>query len=414
MGIFQNRWWVPVAACVGIMVGLPSVLVLSFPVFLKPVTASLGWTRGMMSSAPAVTFVFTLMAQPLLGRLVDRFGFRIVMLPAFVMFALVMSCLSLLGPHIWMLYIIYGTASFFGASSGPLAYSKAVTLWFDRNRGFALGIATSGAGFGTIVMPLVAQYLIEHDGWRTAYVSLAAISGVVGCTVVALFIREPPGYRAAGPKGRPIVPGLTAPEAARHTWRFWVLALIFLLGGITINGTLAHSVALLTDRGWTPMDAAGVLAGSGAAAVTARFLGGWCLDRLFAPYVASFTMLVAAAGEALLWSNGGHLASVLGVLCLGVGLGVEIDAMGYLISRYFGLKSFGEIFGWLFPAFTTGVALGPAMMGITFDRVHSYAPMLVIYFFLLLVTAGLLSILGPYTFAEKKFAGPQPAAAVGA
>jgi MFS family permease len=412
MGFFQNRWWIPVAACIGIMVGLPSVLVLSFPVFLKPVTASLGWTRGMMSSAPAVTGLLTLVAQPLLGRLVDRFGFRQVMLPAFVLFALSMSCLSLLGPHIWMLYLIYGTASFFGASSGPLAYSKVVALWFDSNRGFALGIATAGAGFGTMVMPLFAQYLIAHYGWRTAYVSLAAISGVVGCTVVALFIREPPGYRAAGPRSRPDVPGLTAGEAARHTWRFWVLAAIFLLGGISINGTLAHSVALLTDRGWTPMEAAGVLSASGGAAVVARFIGGWCLDRLFAPWVAASCMLVAAAGVALLWSNAGGAAPFLGVLCLGIGLGLEIDAMGFLISRYFGLRSFGEIYGWLFPAFTVGVALGPAAMGLTYDHAHSYAPMLSVFFFLLLVTAGLLSILGPYTFAAERMPARRPVAAV--
>jgi MFS family permease len=198
------------------------------------------------------------------------------------------------------------------------------------------------------------------------------------------------------------VPGLTAGEAARRSWRFWMLAAIFLLGGITINGTLAHSVALLTDRGWTPMEAAGVLSGSGAAAVLARFLGGWCLDRLFAPWVAAFCMLVAAAGMALLWSNAGGIAPLIGVLCLGIGLGLEIDAMGYLISRYFGLRSFGEIYGWLFPAFTVGVALGPAMMGITYDRTHSYGPMLAVFFVLLLVTAGLLSVLGPYSFAPDK------------
>jgi MFS family permease len=402
MRLFQNRWWIPVAACIGIMVGLPSVLVLSFAVFLKPVTAALGWTRGEMSSAPLVTIFFTLLAQPLLGRLVDRFGFRRIMLPAFVLFSLAMASLSLIGPQIWIFVAIYGTAQFFGASSGPLAYSKCVAMWFDKNRGLALGVATAGAGFGTVVMPLLAEYLITHQGWRFAYFALAMISGVVGCIVVALFIREPPNYRSAGPRSAPAVPGLTAGEAARKSWRFWTLGAIFLLGGITINGTLAHSVALLTDRGWTPLLAASAYSASGAAAVLARFVGGWCLDRLFGPYVAAFCMLLAAVGMALLWSHAAGAAPVLGLLCLGVGLGLEIDAMGFLISRYFGLKSFGAIYGVLFPAFTVGVALGPAAMGITFDRVHSYDPALAVFFFLLLVTASLLSILGPYTYAAEK------------
>ena len=108
MVLFQNRWWIPVAACIGIMVGLPSVLIPSFPVFLKPVTASLGWTRGMMSSAPAVTGLFTLVARPLLGWLIDRFGFKRAMLP---------GLLSILGP--------YTFAQDKAAARGPVAAVRA-------------------------------------------------------------------------------------------------------------------------------------------------------------------------------------------------------------------------------------------------------------------------------------------------
>lgn len=410
-GILQHRWFIPFAACLGIMVGLPSVLVLSFAVFLKPVSTALGWTRGEMSSAPLITIWITLLAQPLLGQLVDRFGFRRVMIPAFILFSIAMASLSSIGPQLWVFVLLYGTSSFFGASSGPVAYSKCVALWFDENRGLALGIATAGAGFGTVVMPLLAQYLIEHEGWRFAYFALAAISGVVGCLVVALFIREPPDYRAAGSRSVPAAPGVTAREAARHSWRFWMLGLIFLLGGITINGTLAHSVALLTDRGWSPFAAASVYSASGAAAVATRFIGGWCLDRLFAPYVAGFCMLIAAAGTALLWSHAAGAAPVLGLLCMGCGLGLEVDAMGFLISRYFGLKSFGAIYGVLFAAFTVGVAMGPAAMGITFDRAHSYDPMLLVFFFLLLVTAALLTVLGPYTYPRERHAAVAAVAA---
>jgi hypothetical protein len=100
------------------------------------------------------------------------------------------------------------------------------------------------------------------------------------------------------------------------------------------------------------------------------------------------------------------------MLCLGSGLGLEVDAMGFLISRYFGLKSFGAIYGVLFAAFTVGVAIGPAAMGITFDRVHSYDPMLLIFFFLLLATSGILTSLGAYTYPQqRRVAVASPAAA---
>jgi hypothetical protein len=68
---------------------------------------------------------------------------------------------------------------------------------------------------------------------------------VVGWLVVIVFIREPPGFREAGPRSAPAVPGMSASEAARGSWRFWLLAVVFFLGDITINGTLAHVVALL-------------------------------------------------------------------------------------------------------------------------------------------------------------------------
>jgi len=397
--IFQNRWWIVAASCLGIMVGIASVLVLPFAVFLKPVSEEFGWTRGAMSTAPAISGIFTILATPFLGRLIDRFGFRRVMLPAFVLFALAMSSLSLMGPDIRYLYVVYAVASFIGTSSGPLPYSKAVAAWFDKERGLALGIATSGAGFGTVVIPLVAQYLIDHYGWRSAYVGLALISGVVGCLVVALFIREPPNFRVrSGSSSVVAVAGMSAREAIRHSWRFWVLATIFFIGGVTINGTLAHVVALLTDRGVTPVQAAAAFSVSGAAAVVARFVGGWCLDKVFAPYVAAFFMLVPAGGVLLLWSGAGGAAPLAGIICLGLGLGVEIDAMGFLISRYFGLRYFGEIYGWLFPAFTIGVGIGPALMGRTFDQVHTYDPMLLAFCVALVINAVLLTTLGDYTY----------------
>lgn len=191
-------------------------------------------------------------------------------------------------------------------------------------------------------------------------------------------------------------------EAARGSWRFWLLAVVFLFGGVTIKGTLAHVVALLIDRGMTPLAAASYLAMSGMAAVLARLLGGWCLDRPQAPFVASFFMLLAAGGVLLLWSEAGGAAPLTGVICLWLGLGVEIDAMGFLISRYFGLKAFGQIYGWPFPAFTLGVGIGPALMGATFDRARSYDPMLLVFFFLLLVTVVLLAILGPYAYPKPR------------
>ena len=129
-----------------------------------------------------------------------------------------------------------------------------------------------------------------------------------------------------------------------------------------------------------------------------RVLSGYLFDRFFGPYVAVFIFSGAACGISLFWAGAAGNLALLAAFLVGLGMGAETDIIAYLTSRYFGLHSFGEIFGYLFAAFTLAGALGPLLMAFGFDRTGSYrVPLL--FFLLATVTAtGLMTRLSPYRY----------------
>lgn len=395
----QNRWWIVFAAVMGLTVGTSSMVFNSFSVFVKPVTQELGWTRSQFSFALTIFGIVTVVASPLFGLLLDRYAIKRVSLPIIAVMSLVLASMSLMGPALWIMYSIYIVGALAGPAQAPLLYSKTIAMWFDRQFGMALGIATAGLGLGTLLIPLEAQYLIEHFGWRTAYLGLAATNFVVAMTVVALFIREPPVREVArGAMRDENVPGVSLREAIK-SWRFWALAMAFTLGGVA-NGSLVHVPALLSDRGMAPAAAAAVLASSGIAVIAGRLLGGYLLDLSTRSFFPSFLLLSPAVGCALLASGMEGAVPMIAVMLCGFGAGVEVDMMGFFVRRYFGLRAFGQIFGLMFPGFGIGVGIGPYLMARSFDLTHSYETALLGNAAAMIVAAALLAGLGTYVYVR--------------
>ena len=92
-------------------------------------------------------------------------------------------------------------------------------------------------------------------------------------------------------------------------------------------------------------------------------------------------------------------------ICLGLGLGAEVDIIGFLVGRYFGLRRYGEIYGYIFAVFTVGTGLGPLLMGSTFDAIGNYKPALAFFCALLIVSSVLIAMLGPYRYPARDSEG---------
>jgi MFS family permease len=408
MGIsFRNPWWVVVGAVTGLFVCNGPVLAFTFGVFLKPLMADMSWDRAQASFALSFGGIFSAMMVPVFGWLMDRWSIRKVALPGIAIYAATIALLALSPKSLLGFTLLFALAEGTSAIQTPIGYAKAIAAWFDRRRGLALGIAMGGVGLGGFVMPQLAEALIERFTWRGAYLGLALLTAVVALPAVALWIREPrPGE---GERGGPMTTaakllGLTVREVLA-TGRFWMLVAVFFLVGISINGTAAHVVPLLTDAGIPRAQAAATMGIFGLATLCGRLLAGYLVDRVFAAYVATVLFLAPIAGFAFLASAHGVLPTI-GVTLLGLGLGTEIDLIAFLVSRYFGQLSFGQLYGYCFMAFGFGSSGGRFLGGYAYDLAHSYNPALIGASVALVIAVVLVNRLGPYVFPVPRVMEP--------
>jgi MFS family permease len=394
--LFQNRWWVVLGAFLALIVNQGAITFYAFAIFLKPVSEDLGVSRGTLSSAVGLLLAVFAVFVPVMGSVIDRLGVRTVLLPMIVLVALATAALSQLAASPWILYPLFATQGLFATCQVPIGYAKVITAWFDRDRGLALGIAVAGAGLGVALVPQLVATLIDSHGWRAAYVGLGATILLVGFIPVALFVREPPSANPA-PGAVLTAAGISAGEAVRSS-HFWIINIAFVLATIAINGTLAHVVALLTDRGIAAGTATDALSVAGLAIVIGRIVSGYCVDRFFAPRVTVAIFCAPIAGIALLVSGAAGAAPFAGTVLCGLGIGAEIDLMAFLVGRYFGLRAFGAIYGLMFASFAVGSGLGSYLMGACFDLTGSYRPALIVFVAVLIAACLLIARLGPYRY----------------
>jgi MFS family permease len=228
----------------------------------------------------------------------------------------------------------------------------------------------------------------------------------VAIPVVGLLLRETPQLmglepdgetagQAEGGKQRGPEEGLSFYEAW-HTSTFWFMVSAFFLISVSFHGYIIHLVPLLTDRGLSARSAALTVSLAAGATLLGRVGIGYLLDRFFAPYVAGWFFCGFALGIALLWSGAVGGLAFVAVMLVGLGLGAELDVMPYAVSRYFGLRAFGEIYSYTFAIFTLGGVVGPPLMGAGFDTTGSYSLVLATFVMAALTAAGLMTRLGPY------------------
>lgn len=393
---FKNPWWVVFGGVAGLIVCNGPVLAFTFGVFLKPIMADMGWQRGTASLALSVGELLGAFAVPIYGRMMDRWTIRKVALPGIVAFAAFL-CLMGATPHSLVIFtIFFALTSIAGSIQTPLGYTKAISAWFDRRRGLALGAALAGVGLGGVIVPQLANYFISQFGWRGAYMILGGMVLAIAFPAVALFVREPRPGEGERHNSHAALPGLT-PREAMATAPFWILAATFFLVAMALLGSSAHVVPLLTDRGMTAAAATATFGLFGLSTLTGRLLSGYLIDRIFASYIAAVFWLAPIGGFALLVSGYGLLPG-LGVVMIGLGLGTEVDLIAFMISRYLGIRSFGALYGLLFMAFSGGGSVGRFLGGYLFDLTGSYNVPLIGAAGVLVLAVILVNRLGAYAY----------------
>jgi MFS family permease len=404
-------WVIVLTAGVGLMLGYAPVFVYSFSVFIKSLA------QDFHSSRTSISFAFTLaslmqsVGAPLIGRLVDRFGARKLIVPSTVIFALVLISFKYFSTSLWQLYAFFIVIGFVGTGAAPVPYGIVVSRWFDKRRGLALGLMMFGISIGAILLPPIAQRLIVLFGWRTTYALIGFAVLAISVPVVGIFLKDSPqkiGLRpdgmldsSTGSQGRKDEQGVSW-SVARTKPAFWILASAFFLVGASVHACVVHLVPMLTDRGINAERAALASSLLGVALLVGRVFAGYLLDRFFGPYVAMVLFTGVTVGISLLWTGAGGTLTLLAAFLVGLGMGAEADIIAFLTSRYFGLRSFGEIYGYLFATFSLAGAVGPVLMGVGFDRLGSYRAPLLVFLVATLAATLLVTRLGPYVYRARE------------
>jgi MFS family permease len=404
-------WVIVFTAGVGLLLGYAPVFVYSFSVFIKSLARDFHTSRTSISFAFTLANIMQSVGAPLIGRLVDRFGAHKVIVPSTVIFGLVIISFKYFSTSLWQLYAFFIVIGLIGTGTAPVPYGIVVSRWFDRRRGLALGLMMMGLSSGAILMPPIAQRLIVLFGWRTAYAIVGFVVLAISVPVVGIFLKDSPEKMGLQPDGEPDLNTGSIERkneqgvnwsVARKEPTFWFLASAFFLLGASVHACVIHLVPMLTDRGISVERAAFASSLLGVALLIGRVFTGYFLDRFFGPHVAMLLFSGVAVGISLFLTGAGGSLPLLAVFLVGLGMGAEADIIAYLTSRYFGLRSFGEIYGYLFATFTLAGALGPVLMGVGFDHLGSYRAPLLFFLAATLVATALLSRLGPYIYRPTR------------
>jgi MFS family permease len=461
---WAKGWPIVLASLVGIMLCLSPVPYWALIIIGSELEAEFGWSRVMVSAGFLFMTAGVLIGAPVAGQLVDRYGARKVLLPSIIALGLGVMAFSQMTANPVVFYTIFFITAFLGSATLPITWSKAIVNNFDVNRGLALGIALTGTGiFGFFASPTI-QALINAFGWRMAYICVGALPLLVSlplaiwlfkdekedrqlasarntgkpllswiwipvliaialCAVMVTVLARPGGavqviwmmagflfaylayvWFAAGKDADSPMPGLTVREVYAD-YRFWLIFASFLLLGACVSGIIANSKNILLDKGYDANMAASLLIGAGViglSTMVGRLVGGYLADRIWAPMVGFVFLSVPAIGCWILMGDNGVALNTLALILVGLAAGVEFDLMAYFVSRYFGMKSYGRIYGLIYAAFGLGSGTSPIIFNLLRGDDPNYSSVLVIVAFGFLLGSALLLFLGRYrTFATE-------------
>jgi MFS family permease len=393
-----------------------------FGVYIKPMEAEFGWSRGALSGAAAISLLLLGAVGPLVGRLADRWGARRV-----IAVSLVVLGAGVIGSAfvraLWHVYVTAGLLMALGAGGVGLSTgSSVIARWFEARRGLAFGLAAGGMSAGQLVIIPLATALTVYFGWRTSYLWLGVGLLVLIVPVALAFVRNAPeedGVRSYGATG-------TAAEAARvaaderaarigvteaaQTLNFWLLMATFFVCGYTSTGmVLTHFMPHALEHNFTPFQASAALGVMGAMNIVGTIGSGWLCDRFGRRGPLAVYYLIRGASLIFLlyvWNVPSlHLwAGIFGLNYIST-----VPPTTSLTANIFGRWSVGELSGWIFFSHQVGAALGAALAGWIYEWTGSYSSAFLSAALMGFLAAGLTLLIREEPVASRPTASVAPA-----
>jgi MFS transporter, OFA family, oxalate/formate antiporter len=397
-------------------VGSAFALASTLSIFLKPLTADLGISRGVFSLLRSGEGIIGAVIAPFVGTVADRHGGRWLIAIGTGVVAVGYLALGEVANFTQFAFIRLTLVTWGDAMMGSMVVNVIVAQWFFLRRGRALALASMGIGFAKVCMPIVAASLILWLGWRHTW-------AVFGCVILLLvvgpsllFVRRNPEEMGLLPDGAP--PSMWHSEAkperksalaklpsreemvwsraeALHTSAFWLLVITFGIASVGVTGLNLHVYPYVTDLGYSPVVAASVMSVIASMQLASPLAWGLVAERIDVRIAATLRFVIQAIGLGLAILNEDILSLYGGFFLYGIGLGGNLVLPEMLWANYFGRRSLGKVRGLGLLMSQTLAAAGPPFFGFLFDLTGGYGLSFAIFGGALMVSAFLSLLLKP-------------------
>jgi MFS transporter, OFA family, oxalate/formate antiporter len=370
-----HGWLVVAGAFAVTFVGFGSAY--TFSAFVESLQRDFGASRGSVSLVFSLAGFLYFGLGVVSGPLADRWGARRLAVAGMVLTGLGLAIASA-ARNLVEVYAAYGLGVGLGVGCAYVPALGAVQRWFVRRRGFASGLAVSGIGVGTLVMPPLAAFLIDAVGWRDAYLVLGCLAAAIGGGL-ALLIENDPRDRGLGPDGdaapagnQTMPPSGASVREAIASRPFVALYAACLICSFGVFVPFVHLVPYALDHGVPQASAVLLLGVIGVGSTAGRFFLGGLADRM-GRRPALVVMFAGMALALALWLvSTGFWALAAFAFIYGIFYGGWVAVLPAVVMDYFGGRNVGGIIGVLYTSVAFGTLIGPSAAGFAFDLSHSY------------------------------------------
>lgn len=401
---FAMGWRVLIAGLIGVACGASPLPFNTIGFVLAPLKEEFGWSFAQTSFGVTIYGVVGALLAPYFGSLADRHGVRKVAMLSTLAFGLMFAALGAIPASIFAFYTVWFLVGLVGIGSTPVGWSRAVNMWFYKNRGLALGIMLVGTSISALIVPKVAVWALANWGWRGMYPIVALFPLLIALPVAYFWFREPRlDETPAELTGGGGLLGVSLAEAMKDR-RFWTIFVSIACVALAYGGAHIHMPEIIKQHGMGAADGASIMGMIGLALMSGRVITGWLLDHVWAPLVCLPILLIPALACYWLMGTSTDVQTIyISAFMLGFAAGAESDLIAYLASRYFGMAHYGKIYGMLYLPFGIASAISPVLYGRVRDVTGSYDQMLFPAMFLFAAGAVLLLTLGRYpVFGDNK------------
>lgn len=381
-------WWVVLSVIPATLVHAGALFYI-FGIFYQPLMHEFGWSRATVAAALTIYLLSVGFCGPLIGKLADRFGpKKLIGYGAF--FGGILFILLSRIDTLWQFYGLYFLHGIAFAGCGNVPVNTALTNWFDKKRGRAIGIAMAGVSLGAIIITPAGGFVLEHFGWRNTYLFLALISWVLVLPPLLWIMKDKPQELGLLPDGAPPAADNSTTKAwvptigqetpakpwtlgtAARTAPFWLICLAYFFIYLPIGSVLGHQIVYLTDMGITMASAAAALGITGGMGGVGKIVFGLLSDRFSPKQVTVLCAVLQGVGIILLLNAESMPLVWVYAVFFGFCMGGHLALQPLIVGHFFGIQSFGLLYGIVSMAGALGTSSGPVIAGMAFDIFGTY------------------------------------------